>query len=42
MQLSHQNLAAETYNLDILENNFQDSENNVTRFLIMSNKQQIT
>ena len=31
-------LAAETYNLDILENNFQDSENNVTRFLIMSNE----
>lgn len=29
-------LAAETYNLDIIENNFQDSENNVTRFLIMS------
>ena len=31
-------LAAETYNLDILENNFQDSENNVTRFLIMANE----
>lgn len=31
-------LAAETYNLDILENNFQDTENNITRFLIMSNK----
>lgn len=29
-------LAAETYNLEIIENNFQDSENNVTRFLIMS------
>jgi len=29
-------LAAETYNLEILENNFQDSKNNVTRFLIMS------
>ena len=31
-------LAAETYNLDILEKNFQDAENNVTRFLIMSNE----
>lgn len=31
-------LAAETYNLDILETNFQDSENNITRFLIMSNE----
>ena len=30
------NLAAETYNLKILEKNFQDSEINVTRFLIMS------
>ena len=30
-------LAAETYNLQILEENFQDSENNVTRFLIMAN-----
>ena len=29
-------LAADTYNLEILEKNFQDSENNVTRFLIMS------
>mgnify|MGYP001410685413 FL=1 len=31
-------LAAETYSLEILIKNFQDSENNVTRFLIMSNK----
>jgi prephenate dehydratase len=31
-------LASETYNLNVLENNFQDSETNVTRFLIMSNK----
>jgi prephenate dehydratase len=31
------NLAAITYNLDILENNFQDAEKNTTRFLIMSN-----
>jgi prephenate dehydratase len=30
-------LAAHTYNLDILEKNFQDLENNITRFLIMSN-----
>ena len=30
-------LAAETYNLSVVEKNFQDSENNVTRFLIMSN-----
>ena len=30
-------LAAKTYSLEILANNFQDSENNVTRFLIMSN-----
>ena len=29
-------LAAYTYNLDIIKNNFQDAENNVTRFLIMS------
>ena len=29
-------LAAEIYNLEILEKNFQDSQNNVTRFLIMS------
>jgi len=29
-------LAAETYNLEILENNFQDTEKNITRFLIMS------
>ena len=29
-------LAAETYNLNILKKNFQDSEINVTRFLIMS------
>ena len=29
-------LAADTYNLEIIEKNFQDSENNVTRFLIMS------
>ncbi len=28
-------LAAKIYNLDILESNFQDSKNNVTRFLIM-------
>ena len=34
-------LAAETYKLEILEHNFQDSENNVTRFLIMSNALQI-
>ena len=31
-------LAAETYNLDIIEKNFQDSENNVTRFLVMANE----
>ena len=31
-------LAAEIYNLEVLENNFQDSKNNVTRFLIMSKK----
>jgi prephenate dehydratase len=29
-------LAADTYNLEIIEKNFQDSENNITRFLIMS------
>ena len=29
-------LASEIYNLDILENDFQDSKHNVTRFLIMS------
>ena len=29
-------LAAKTYNLNIIESNFQDAENNVTRFLIMS------
>ena len=34
-------LAAETYNLDILENNFQDLENNVTRFLIMSKESKL-
>jgi prephenate dehydratase len=34
-------LAAETYNLEIIENNFQDCENNVTRFLIMSNNMRI-
>jgi len=32
------NLAAKIYNLDILESSFQDFENNVTRFLIMSNE----
>ena len=31
-------LAAEIYNLDILETNFQDLSNNVTRFLVMKNK----
>ena len=30
-------LAAKIYNLEILKKNFQDTENNVTRFLIMSN-----
>ena len=30
-------LAAKIYNLDILEKNFQDSHNNVTRFLVMQN-----
>ena len=29
-------LSAKIYNLEVLENNFQDSINNVTRFLIMS------
>ena len=32
------NLAAKIYNLNILESNFQDSEKNVTRFLVMSNE----
>jgi len=32
------NLAAKIYNLDILESNFQDFKNNVTRFLTMSNE----
>ena len=31
-------LAAEIYNLEIIQSNFQDSTNNVTRFLIMSDK----
>ena len=31
-------LAAEIYNLEIIKSNFQDSTNNVTRFLIMSQK----
>ena len=31
-------LAAKIYNLEILESNFQDAENNVTRFLVMSKK----
>ena len=31
-------LAAKIYNLEILEPNFQDAENNVTRFLVMSKK----
>ena len=31
-------LAAEIYNLEIIQPNFQDATNNVTRFLIMSNK----
>ena len=30
------NLAAKIYNLDIINSNFQDSNNNVTRFLLMS------
>ncbi len=32
------NLAAEIYDLEIIQSNFQDFTNNVTRFLIMSNK----
>ena len=32
------NLAAQIYNLEIVQSNFQDADNNVTRFLIMSNK----
>ena len=35
------NLAAKIYNLDILESSFQDFENNVTRFLIMSSEPNI-
>ena len=31
-------LAAKIYNLKIIEPNFQDANNNVTRFLIMSKK----
>ena len=31
-------LAAKIYNLDIVQSNFQDSANNVTRFLIMSSE----
>ena len=31
-------LAAKIYDLDILESNFQDTKNNVTRFLIMQNE----
>tara|TARA_B100000029_G_C17606456_1_gene967593 strand:- start:5077 stop:5919 length:843 start_codon:yes stop_codon:yes gene_type:complete len=31
-------LAANIYNLEVIKSNFQDSNNNVTRFLIMSNK----
>ena len=31
-------LAAKIYNLKIIKSNFQDSNNNVTRFLIMSKK----
>ena len=31
-------LAAEIYNLEIIQPNFQDTTNNVTRFLIMSNQ----
>ena len=30
-------LAAETYNLKVLKENFQDSDTNITRFLIMAN-----
>ena len=33
-------LAAKIYDLEIIESNFQDSDNNVTRFLLMSNKMQ--
>ena len=36
------NLAADVYNLDILEKKFQDSEYNVTRFLIMSKTLEIS
>ncbi len=32
-------LAAKIYNLDILETNFQDSKNNVTRFLVMQKEE---
>ena len=32
------NLAAKIYDLEIIKSNFQDANNNVTRFLIMSNK----
>jgi len=32
------NLAAKIYNLEIIESNFQDFENNITRFLIMSSE----
>lgn len=35
------NLAAKTYNLDIIEKNFQDAKNNTTRFLIMSKNLEI-
>ena len=31
-------LAADIYNLEVLENDFQDSKHNVTRFLLMSKK----
>ncbi len=34
-------LAADTYNLKIIQNSFQDSEKNITRFLIMSNSKEI-
>ncbi|PPR50943.1 MAG: P-protein [Alphaproteobacteria bacterium MarineAlpha5_Bin5] len=33
-------LSSKIYNLEILEENFQDSKNNVTRFLIMAEKMQ--
>ena len=33
-------LSSKIYNLEILEENFQDSKNNVTRFLIMAKKMQ--